>query len=219
MSEPQLRIIYQIQSWLIDRACKSRWVKQECFTDDSGNTMHVWVIPLLYLLASHCTGGAYAILQSCFCLAAPGVAECHVLKRNRYFVNPFAAHVYTNVYRNRIPYLLQDTHVVQLEQVQTEQGSRWAINLNLIGPPQDTGDGDLHAYRTQKRVGLSRVVQCCVFPSACPLATMDHLDAHQHNGIQNVENCQKPENLDQIGDAILVHLSNVSFSSSEAVQP
>lgn len=115
MSEPILHIIYQIRSWLIDRACKNCWVKKEYFTDDSENTISVWVIPLLYLLASHCTGGAHAILKSCSRLVAPGVAECHVLKLGRYFVNPITSCVYTTTYRSRIPWLLKDTHVVKLK--------------------------------------------------------------------------------------------------------
>jgi len=50
MPKDMLHIIYLIRLWLIDRACKNRCVKKECFTDvDSENTIPVWVIPLLYI--------------------------------------------------------------------------------------------------------------------------------------------------------------------------
>mmetsp|Transcript_55676 Transcript_55676/g.62208 ORF Transcript_55676/g.62208 Transcript_55676/m.62208 type:complete len:152 (-) Transcript_55676:108-563(-) len=148
-----------------------------------------------------------------FRLVAPGIAECHVLKPG-YFVNPFTDCVYTNTYRSRIPGRLKDTHVVKLKLI-SSCGHMWVQCFNLK-EQLDTGDVGSHVYK--KYVAMSRTVQSCVSPLACPLSTMDHLDSHQHNGCYIVENCQKPENLLRRGYSFFVQPSNVSISS-ESVKP
>jgi len=80
MSEEILLVVQQIRLWLIDRACKNRWVAKEVVTDDDfENTVSIMLIPLLCILVSHCTGGAHSTLKTASRLVAPGVAECHVL--------------------------------------------------------------------------------------------------------------------------------------------
>jgi len=77
--------------------------------------------------------------------------------------------------------------------------------------------GDVGTVVREKFWGASRIIQSSISPADCPLATMDHLDSHQFNACFNLDNYQKPENLDRIGFSSLVQSSNVS-SSSEAVQ-
>ena len=53
--------------------------------------------------------------------------------------------------------------------------------------------------------GISRIVQAAVHPLAAPFTTMDHLDGHQFNGMHNLDNAQKTENLLRIGKAFITN--------------
>mmetsp|Transcript_21861 Transcript_21861/g.22178 ORF Transcript_21861/g.22178 Transcript_21861/m.22178 type:complete len:218 (-) Transcript_21861:108-761(-) len=205
-----LHIIYLIRLWLIDRACKNRWVAKEVVTDgDFENTVSIMLIPLLYILTSMCTGGAHAILVNASRMAAPGVGECHVLS-HIYYLQPYTGDVYTPCFGTRNWKIVGNC----VQKLNGGMGlSRWQYQLAL--KPLDTGD--VGTIVRGKNVGISRMIQSCLSPAGCPLGTMDHLDSHQFNSCINLDNCQKPENLDRKNMSSLVQPSNVSFSSEGVI--
>ena len=96
MSKEILLVVYQARLWLIDRACKNCWVvKEVVIGNDFKNIITIMLVPLLYILISHCTGGAHSILKTASRLVTPGFAECHVLLP-MYYVHPYTADVYSS---------------------------------------------------------------------------------------------------------------------------
>jgi hypothetical protein len=54
-----------------------------------------------------------------------------------------------------------------------------------------------------KECPLARVIYSSVFPFFAPLSTMDRIDGHQFNGIHNVANFPKKENVGRKGKKII----------------
>ena len=129
-------------------------------------------------------------------MVVPGMGEEIQITDDSTFVDPYTGMVYGNMeipYRNKkLGYVRERKPTPSFD----EDGrfGRYVHKLRGVN------------HNVERRpFGTSRIVQAAVHPLAAPFTTMDHLDGHQFNGMHNLDNCQKTENLLRIGKAFITN--------------
>ena len=210
MDPEALRIVFYIKSLLDYRAIKNRLVSKQVidrdwkFSVDSKTNMEeppttmlkqTMVLPAASISVSMCTGATTSKMIQDNSRVVPGMGEEIQIADDSTFVDPYIGMVYSNL---EIPYRNQKMGYVHERKPSPYFGK----------------DGRLERYEHQLKVnhmnegrtfGISRIVQAAVHPLAAPFTTMDHLDGHQFNGMHNLDNCQKTENLLRIGKAFITN--------------
>jgi hypothetical protein len=179
------KIIYEIWALFNAEAMKGQYVTKQVMVggmviqkDDCLN--------LSLVNTSSRTGGSTRAMMGTNRLYAPGLAECRVLTEDKYFTDPIAGEVYRVSAAGPLVKLADSPQMSKKTQKMGENKlERYTVELR-------TNSGDSGG---KKKYPLARVIYSSVFPFFAPLSTMDHIDGHQFNGIHNISNCPKKENL------------------------
>ena len=209
MDPKALRIVFYVKSLLDYRAIKNRLVSKQvidgswkfqvkCKTnmEEPPTTMlkQTMVLPVASISVAMCTGAATSKMMQDNSMVVPGMGE-EIQIPDGTFVDPYIGMVYGN---NDIPYRNKKMGYVR----ERKPFSHFGKDGRLGRYTQQLGVNPMNKLRW---FGISRIVQAAVHPLAAPFTTMDHLDGHQFNGMHNLDNAQKTENLLRIGKAFITN--------------